>query len=162
MSNVFIIRDHLLHELEHGVRTTRGVVQRIQPDQWEYRPKENMRTLLELTRHLVMLPATDLAIIREMQGGPEFERIEGDVQGITDAQQLSGLMQEQFEAMKDYFLSLTEEEFLDKYTKPFYADQGSVQVKWLIEVVTHVFHHRAQLFNYLKELGHEINMFDLY
>ncbi|MEW9033951.1 MAG: DinB family protein, partial [Planifilum fimeticola] len=26
----------------------------------------------------------------------------------------------------------------------------------------HVYHHRAQLFQYLKQLGHPVNMFDLY
>jgi uncharacterized damage-inducible protein DinB len=161
MSAVFTIRDHLLHELEHGVRTSVGLVNRITPEQWEYRPKENMRTLLELTHHLVMIPATDLAILQEKQG-PEFDRIEGDVQTITDPQQLAGFMQQTYETLKDYMLSLSEDDFLNKSTKPFYADQGSVQVKWLIEIVTHVFHHRAQLFNYLKELGHDINMFVLY
>lgn len=161
MSAVFSIRDHLLHELEHGVRTTKGLVSRITPEQWDYRPKENMRTLLELTHHLVMLPATDLAILQEKQG-PEFEKIEGDIKPVTDPERLGELMQQSYEALRQYMLSLSEEDFLHKATKPFYADISNVQVKWLIEIVTHLFHHRAQLFNYLKELGHDVNMFSLY
>lgn len=161
MSEVFIIRDHLLHELEHGIKTSKRLIGKIAPEQWDYRPKENMRTLLELTHHLVMIPATDLAILQEKQG-PEFDRIEGDIKSSTDPQQLCDLMQQSYESLKNYMVSLSEDEFLNKSTKPFYSDQGSVQVKWLIEIVTHLFHHRAQLFNYLKELGHDVNMFILY
>jgi uncharacterized damage-inducible protein DinB len=161
MSNVFAIRDHLLHELEHGVRTSKGLIERINPEQWGYKPKENMRSLQEITHHLVMLPATDLAIMQEKYG-PEFEAIERGIQEITDSKRLSELMQISFEQLKQYIESLSEDEFLNKATKPFYADQASVQVKWLIEIVTHLFHHRAQLFNYLKELGHDVNMFALY
>ncbi|MDF2650544.1 MAG: DinB family protein [Paenibacillus sp.] len=161
MSQVFEIRDHLLHELEHGVKTTQRLVSRITPEQWSYRPKGNMRTLQELTRHLVMVPATDMAILQEKKG-PEFDRIEGDVESVTDPRQLCELMQQSYESLKAYMTSLDEDHFLNLSTKPFYSDQGSVQVKWLIEIVTHVFHHRAQLFNYLKELGHDINMFVLY
>ncbi|WP_327204754.1 DinB family protein [Paenibacillus sp. DMB20] len=29
-------------------------------------------------------------------------------------------------------------------------------------MVTHAQHHRAQTFNYMKTLGYEVNMFDLY
>jgi len=161
MSNVSIIRDHLLHELEHGVVSTQRLVGLITPEQWDYRPQENMRSLRELTHHLVMIPATDLAIIQE-QDGSEFARIEGSIQDVTDPQQLCDSMQQSYEALKDYMVSLDKEDFLNKSTKAFYAEEGSVQVKWLIEVVTHVFHHRAQLFNYLKALGHDINMFILY
>lgn len=142
-------------------RFTKSLVDRITPEQWNYRPKENMRTLLELTHHLVMVPATDLAILQEKQG-PEFDAIEEDVKAVTDPQQLCELMQQSYESLKNYMLSLSEDDFLNKSTKPLYSDQGSVQVKSLIEVVTHVFHHRAQLFNYLKELGHDVNMFVLY
>jgi len=161
MSEIFKIRDRLLHEMEHGVITTKRLVSIVTPEQWDYRPKENMRTLLELTHHLIMVPATDLAILQEKQG-PEFDRIEGDIKSVTNPEQLGELMQKSYESYKNYMVSLSENDFLHMSTKPFYSEQSSVQVKWLIETVTHLFHHRAQLFNYLKELGHDINMFILY
>ncbi len=128
MSAAFTIRDHLLHELEHGVRTSKGLISRIAPEQWSYRPKENMRTLLELTHHLVMIPATDLAILQEKQG-PEFDKIEGDIKSVTNPEQLCDLMQQSYEALREYMLSLSEDDFLNKATKPFYSDASSVQVK---------------------------------
>ncbi|WP_371268621.1 DinB family protein [Bacillus licheniformis] len=51
---------------------------------------------------------------------------------------------------------------MTKKTKPFYLDEGMTQSRWLTETLTHIFHHRAQLFNYLKQLGYDVNMFDLY
>lgn len=159
--SVMSVRDHLLHELEHGIRTTQKLLSVVKPEDWSYRPKDNMRTLLEVTRHLVMVPATDLVILQEKQG-PELDSIEDDIRHVTDPKALGELMQQSYESFKSYMVSLSEDELLHKSTKPFYADQGSVQVKWLIEVVTHVFHHRAQLFNYLKQLGYDVNMFYLY
>ncbi|MBD3919846.1 DinB family protein [Paenibacillus sp. PR3] len=161
MSEVFSIRDHLLHEFEHGVMTSQRLIRLIKPEQWSYRPQNNMRTLQELAHHLVMLPATDLAIMQEKQG-PAFERIEGDIRSVTDCEQLCELMQTSFEAFRNHMLMLSEQDLLNLSTKAFYAEHGSLQIRWLIETLTHLFHHRAQLFNYLKQLGHDINMFILY
>jgi uncharacterized damage-inducible protein DinB len=161
VNNVNIIRDHLLHELGLAADTAKGLVRLINSEQWNYRPRENMRSLLELTHHLVTTPASDLAIMQE-KSETEVHKIEGDIKGVTDPEKLCEVMQQSYEAFKSYIQSLDEEEFVNKSTKAFYSDEGKEQVKWLIEVVTHMFHHRAQLFNYLKELGHDVNMFMLY
>lgn len=71
-------------------------------------------------------------------------------------------MQKGFDAFQTYMTSLSDEDFLTKKTKPFYLDEGMTQSRWLTETLTHIFHHRAQLFNYLKQLGYDVNMFDLY
>lgn len=80
----------------------------------------------------------------------------------SDPEKLCEWMEEGFQSLCDYMRGLDEESFLTRRTKPFYADHGSTQAKWLVEIVTHVYHHRAQLFQYLKQLGHPVNMFDLY
>ncbi|WP_068777231.1 DinB family protein [Paenibacillus sp. FJAT-26967] len=161
MSGVLEIRDHLLSELELAVRTSESLINRIKPEEWTYTPQENMRTLQQLVHHLVSIPASDLAILQEKEQ-PEVEAVENRVQGISDPEQLSRQLRENFESFKVYITGLTEEELLRKSTKAFYLDHGMVQSKWLIEVVTHMFHHRSQLFNYLKQLGHDINFFLLY
>ena len=71
-------------------------------------------------------------------------------------------MEQGFGRLKDYFYSLSDSDFLQKETKPFYLEAGSTQAKWLVETTTHIFHHRAQMFNYMKQLGYEISMPDLY
>lgn len=117
--------------------------------------------LLELAQHLVSVPSVDLLILQE-QGQPDIRRAEEEINEAGTSEELSAWMDNGFQDLKAYMENLSEEDFLHKATKPFYLEQGSVQAKWLIEIVTHAQHHRAQLFNYMKELGYEVNMFDLY
>lgn len=160
MSGISLMRDVLLKELETGVRTTRILLAKVETDQWAYRPAGNMMSLLELAHHLTQIPLIDLAILQE-KDEVEVKRLEKETEYET-ADRLATLMEQGFEELSRYMKRLTEEDFLQKETRPFYADHPSTQAKWLTEIVTHVFHHRAQLFNYLKQLGHPVNMFDLY
>lgn len=75
---------------------------------------------------------------------------------------MTAAMEKGYEQFKSFFTSMPDEEFLTKKTTPFYLETGMTQSRWLAETLTHIFHHRAQLFNYLKQLGYHINMFDLY
>jgi Uncharacterized protein conserved in bacteria len=161
MSGVMQIRDHLLDELELAVRTSENLIKRIRPDEWGYQPRENMRTLLELVHHLVSVPASDLAILQE-KPQPEVAQVENRVADVTDPEQLVQEFRRNVDALRQYFVSLGEEDLLQKSTKAFYLEHGTVQIKWLIEIVTHLFHHRSQLYNYLKQSGHELHFVMLY
>ncbi|MBP1990640.1 DinB family protein [Paenibacillus eucommiae] len=161
MSGVMQIRDHLLDELELAARTSGALISRIQAAEWNYQPQEGMRTLLQLVHHLIAIPASDLAIMQE-KTQPEVEQVENSAQHLTDPEQLVQRLRENVDALKQYILSLDEDELLNKSTKAFYLEHGMVQIKWLIEIVTHSFHHRSQLYNYMKQLGHDVNFFMLY
>lgn len=164
MSDTFAIRDLLLEELNLAVKTTNNLINKVQKKDWDYKPSKNMRTLLELTNHFVQIPFVDLAIMQE-KSGDEVNQLQNHDLFKTDPIELIKVMEEGYEAFKDYMASLSESEFLQKHTKAFYFgddSKGMSQVKWLIETTTHAFHHRAQFFNYLKQLGYEVNMFDLY
>lgn len=161
MSEVFTLKEMLYKELDLAVRTTRGLLSKIKSDQWEYRPRENMRTLQELAHHLVLVPITDLAILQE-KSQEEVAQYYREIEHLRDGEELGRLMEKGSAALKAYMDGLSEEDFLHKKTTAFYMEYGTEQAKWLIEIVTHIFHHRSQLFTYLKQLGHEVNMFDLY
>ncbi|USG65857.1 DinB family protein [Brevibacillus ruminantium] len=151
----------LFEELDLIVRTTAGLVRRIPSDQWEYRPIEQMRTLRELVEHLVAVPSVDLLILQEKTEA-DIRQLEAKIAELPDQEALIEQMVTGTNDLKAYMEGLSDEDFLQKKTKPFYLEHGTVQAKWLIEIVTHAQHHRAQLFTYLKQLGHEVNMFDLY
>ncbi|WP_407271300.1 DinB family protein [Radiobacillus sp. PE A8.2] len=161
MSGVMQTRDHLVEELELAVRTTETLIKRVSKEEWDYRPQDNMRSLLELVHHLVSVPASDLAILQE-KTEQEVGIVETSVQDIVDPETLANQLRTNFEKAQAYFLSLSEDDLLHKESKAFYLDHGSVQMKWLIEIVTHMFHHRSQLYNYLKQNGHDLHFFMLY
>lgn len=161
MSAVNEVKHLLFEELEHIVRTSSNLIRKISPEHFEYKPVENMRTLKELVQHLVSVPSVDLLILQE-KGESDIRGLEGEINADTDHEALVRWMTSGMEDVKRYMEELPEEQFLHKATKPFYLEHGSVQAKWLIEIVTHAQHHRAQMFTYMKMLGYEVNMFDLY
>lgn len=161
MSAVNEVKHLLFEELELIVRTSSNLIRKISPEHFDYKPADNMRTLKELVQHLVSVPSVDLLILQE-KSEPEIRALEAEINADTDHEALIRWMTSGMADVKHYMEELPEEQFLHKATKPFYLEHGSVQAKWLIEIVTHAQHHRAQMFNHMKTLGYEVNMFDLY
>lgn len=161
MNGTLQIRDHLLNELETGVRTGASLIRLIRPEDWAYRPQDNMRSLVELVHHFIQITASDLAIMQE-KSEAEVGVVENSLSGIEDIEKLEAILWGNLEAYKAYIVSLSEEELLNRSTKAFYMEHGHLQAQWQIETLTHVFHHRSQLYNYLKQQGHELNFFMLY
>ncbi|MCY7791344.1 DinB family protein [Bacillus haynesii] len=161
MNQVQALRSDMFHEMETGVRSTCHLLKKVKESDWSYRPADRMRSLKELASHLAAIPEADLAIMQEKEEDV-IARIEKKYGALQSADEMAEAMQKGFDTFKTYMVSLSDEEFLTKKTKPFYLDEGMTQSRWLTETLTHVFHHRAQLFNYLKQLGYDVNMFDLY
>ncbi|MHB1628701.1 MAG: DinB family protein [Bacilli bacterium] len=160
MSETSAVRELLLAELALAVRTTGALLEKATPELWDFRPREEMRTVLELANHLTQSPLIDLAILKE-QSQEEVHALE---QALTasDAAHMRANMENGLAELSAYMGGLSEHDFLHKESKPFYGENGSTQAKWLVEIVTHAFHHRGQLFTYLKQAGLAITMFDLY
>ncbi|MDR7074905.1 DinB family protein [Fictibacillus barbaricus] len=150
----------LLDEFYVIVRTTSQLLKKADASVYDYRPAENMRTFLELANHLVQIPHVDLAILQE-KSEADIRKLEDKLRAENEAE-LTHVLEEGYHLLKSYFLSLSQEDFFQKETKAFYAEKGMSQAKWLVEIVTHAFHHRGQLFTYLKQTKHDVNMFDLY
>ena len=160
MSETSTVRELLLAELALAVRTTGTLLEKVTPELWGFRPKEEMRTVLELANHLTQIPLVDLAILQE-RSQEEIHALEQAL-SASDAPHMRANMENGLNELSAYMSGLSEHDFLHKQSKPFYMEHGSAQAKWLVETVTHAFHHRAQLFTYLKESGLAITMFDLY
>lgn len=150
----------LFEELELIVRTTTNLLAKVKPEDVEFRPQPNMRTLRELAEHLAAIPEVDLLILQEHTA--EEVRVLEQRFAETEFAKLGAAMAEGLKPLRQYMNTLTEEDFLHKKTTPFYLEHGTAQAKWLIEIVTHAQHHRSQLFTYMKMQGYEVSMFDLY
>ncbi len=151
----------LYEEMELIVRTSVNLLSKIKQEDLNFRPRENMRSLRELAEHLAAIPAVDLIILQQ-KTEDEVRTLEAVYAAEEKVDALSARMQDGVKALRDYMDSLTDDEFLHLQTKPFYLDHPTAQAKWLVEIVTHLQHHRGQLFTYLKMQGYEVNMFDLY
>nr|WP_289039487.1 DinB family protein [uncultured Allobacillus sp.] len=161
MNQAAVLRNVMFEEIELCVRKTQSLLLQIKDTDWAFRPAENMRTLRELAIHLVSIPETDLYILKEepLESVQELENKYNLLQTATD---MSVVFEEGYHALHEYMTSLTEEEFFTKKTKAFYMEDGHTQVQWLAEIQSHVFHHRGQFYNYLKQLQYDVSMADLY
>lgn len=160
MNAVSILREQLLAELERGIRTMEGLLKKVEEKDWTYRPAENMRSLQELARHIISAPEVGLNLWQE-KDQETIQNLEAVYEQLESTEMMIKEMNEGFHKYKAYMMSLSDEDFLTKKTQPFYLEEGEIQAHWLVEDVSHLFHHRAQFFNYLKQLGYDINMFDL-
>ncbi len=158
---VSILRNELLEELEVGIRSMAGLLEKVKADDWDYRPAENMRNLKELANHIVSIPEVDLNLWQE-KDQQTIQDLEARYEKLGSSETMIAAMKEGFSTFKTFMLSLSDQDLLTKKTKPFYLDEGATQAHWLVEEVSHFFHHRGQFFNYLKQLGYDVNMFDLY
>lgn len=155
------LKQMLFEELELIVRTASNLIIRISPEDLDFRPAANMRSLQELAIHLVSVPYVDLLILQE-NAEPVIREAEQGIEAEGSPEGWVNRMKSGAASLKTYMESLSEEDFLHRTTRPFYLEHGTAQAKWLIEIVTHAQHHRAQLFTYLKIKGYDVSMFDLY
>ncbi|MBB6732011.1 DinB family protein [Cohnella zeiphila] len=156
------VKDLLFEEMELALATTCSLLPMIREDQWDYRPRDDMRSLIELARHLAHVPAQELAILQE-QSKEQVGKLVMSISRLRDAEALSEVMRDGVLALKEYMNSLDEKELLYRSTAPFFAKhQPVVQFKWLMEITTHLYHHRGQMFTYMKQLGIPVSMRDLY
>lgn len=131
MNGTLQIRDHLLNELETGVRTGASLIRLIRPEDWVYRPQDNMRSLVELVHHFIQITASDLAIMQE-KSEAEVGVVENSLSGIEDIEKLEAILWGNLEAYKAYIVSLNEEDLLNRSTKAFYMEHGHLQAQWQI------------------------------
>lgn len=124
-----------------------------------FRPRDNMRTVLELANHLAQIPAIDLAILQSATE-PEIRALEAKLQ-TNDPEALFQVWSDGVAAVKAHFSTMDATTLATQKGKAFYGHEATM-AEWLLEIVTHTYHHRAQLFTYLKELGRPIDMFTLY
>jgi len=90
-----------------------------------------------------------------------IRQMEKDLVPSTDKSWVD-ILEEGTQALIDYMNSLSEDEFIHKKTKAWYHQEPQSQAQWLIEIITHLAHHRAQMFDYLKQLEYNVKMYDLY
>ena len=152
-------RGLLLNELEHVLRNCRMIIDLIKPDDLGYRPAASMRSLEELINHMVQIPSIDLLI---MKGAEEKEVQDREKKLFARSRdELYAVIATGIEDMTRFMESMGLDEFETGTGLAFYGRSQTFQ-QWLLETVTHVYHHRAQLHMYLKLKGYPVDTNTLY
>lgn len=152
-------RSQLLFQLNAVTQSVVTLFRRCPRDRLEYRPAPGVRTLQELGDHFAAMPLVDLAIL---QGNPRqvAVAIEETLHG-TGPEEWIDIFTRGVRAAAEYFEGLEEEEFSRRETRAHYGTAHTQDV-WLFELIAHIYHHRGQLYAYLRMLGAAVDVEHLY
>lgn len=152
-------RGLLLNELERVAANSCRLFALIKPEHLGYRPREGMRSLAELGNHLAQVPTVDL---RLLQGDDEGQIVELEKQLKREApEEWIALLKEGAAELSRFIERLSINEFENGSGTAYYG-RTQTHAQWLLEIITHLYHHRAQLFMYLKLNGYPVNTRTLY
>jgi len=152
-------RGLLLNELDWIVKNCCALLKLIKPADLDWRPADNFRTLAELANHLGQITAVDYRIIKG-DGEMEIERLEQSLARENPAE-LAKVMQDGAVDIRRFMERLNFDEY-ENGSATAYFGRTQTHARWLLEIVTHIYHHRSQLFMYLKLQGYEVSTRDLY
>lgn len=122
----------------------------------DYRPRDNMRSAWEVANHLAQIPAIDSAIASQ-KSQEVVQALEHEL-ACNQPDQLLAVWDHGIEELEAFYDGLTLDAFENSTGKAFYGHEDLYK-NWLLSTLTHSHHHRAQLFNYLREMGKPLNGF---
>ncbi|WP_338781136.1 DinB family protein [Metabacillus sp. FJAT-52054] len=114
---------------------------------WSY--LENKRSLGELLNHLSLLYRADYLIMEEASKDEMADYYLSHP--FRRAENAGTELYKNFNALKEAFYSFSEAELMEE--KISYWGTGYSRYEWLLEILGHIYHHRAQLHMYLELLG---------
>ncbi|MDQ3024439.1 MAG: DinB family protein [bacterium] len=154
----------LLKEFEWIAASCARILALAKPDDLDFRPTDRMRSLRELGHHLAQIPAVDLAIMR----GLKQEEVQAEEDRLTAEAEVVELPRGWHDVLgggvKDlsrYMETLSMADFEAGSGSAFYG-RTQTNAQWLLENITHLYHHRSQFFSYLKLLGYDVGTRNLY
>ena len=142
-----------LHQLEVAVASTSKMFACMAEPMLAERPFAGKRSIGELASHLSILVQADLLI---MNGSSKAEmdrfyevHAEGTLEGMEKA------LSEGVGKLADAFYSFSEEELAEPVDS--YWGVSYTRYEWLLEVIAHFYHHRAQLHLMLAAIDVEMD-----
>ena len=151
-------RQQLLNNIEKEINICRRLYTKIPPDQMNYRPKEGVRSILELLQYLGVIGST-MPRYWLKKDETDFNTFFGATTEAAKAmhyEQFIPVMDEQMATIKDLFNQISEEDLINKeiaYPWGGKAPMGeaiiATSIKWLSA-------YKLQLFLFIKLSGDKI------
>ncbi len=151
-------KQHLLNNIEKEINICRRLYTKIPPDQMDYRPKEGVRSILELLQYLGIIGSTMLSYWLK-KDDTDFNTFFGTKIGLSKSiphEQFLIAMDEQMTTIKDLFNQISEEDLFHKEIAYPWGGKAPIgeaiiatSIKWLSA-------YKLQLFLFIKLSGDQI------
>ncbi|MEN8149524.1 MAG: DinB family protein [Planctomycetota bacterium] len=152
-------REHLIHQLQAVGQSSATLLGLCPRDRLEFLPGEGMRSLGELADHAAAQPLVDLAILQGTSA--EVTQTIEETLHTGRPQEWVDIYERGIRAVVEYFESMPEDDFETRSTRAHYGTARPQSV-WLLDLITHAYHHRGQVYVYLKMLGLPVDVEHLY
>ncbi|RFU68666.1 DinB family protein [Bacillus sp. V59.32b] len=139
----------VLHQLSVAVNSSIQMLEQTPDELLEWKPDENKRTLREMYVHLAILCKANYYI---MSGYSQKEMEEFYLQANpVSKQEIKECMTDSLAFLSDKALHLTESQLSEK--QPSYWGTVYTRYEWLLEILSHFYHHRGQIHAFLTVKG---------
>ncbi|MGX6445661.1 DinB family protein [Neobacillus sp. K501] len=131
----------VLHQIKFALTTTIQMIDTLEEADLQVRPTVNKHSVGELLAHIAVICKADLLI---SNGGTETEMQDFySTVSLKSRTEIKAVMLENFQALETHYLKLNETELNQPF--PSYWGTTYTKLEWLLEILSHVYHHRGQL-----------------
>lgn len=153
----------LLDMIDHESRQTRFVMAAAIGSDLNFKPSDEMRSLIDLLNHLAEIPTIDLKFCSmQFNDFEEVHAMEKELRrGTID--ELLAIYDKGMETIYEFISKLSDDKLTENSLKPF--DQEGLPKSWahyIPEITTHLAMHKMQLWMYLKLAGVPVSMWTYY
>ncbi|WP_088013877.1 DinB family protein [Gottfriedia acidiceleris] len=146
--------ENVFQQLSLCVKSVLEMMDLINEEDLNFRPVDDKKSIGEVVQHLCELIGADMEIMR----GASKEKM---VQYYTLVKcksivEMKSMLQKNLHELKDFYFNMNEEDLVEETTS-YWGLQYS-RFEWLLEILVHFTHHRAQLHMLLVQKKGDINI----
>ncbi|QOV12191.1 DinB family protein [Viridibacillus arvi] len=137
------------HQIQITINSIKALIEIIDESDFQIAPIEGKRTVGELVSHVAIICKADLQII----GQASMEKMDAfyELNAVNSKKEMLKQLNEGYEELVCYYESLPD--IFNNATS--YWGTTYSHFEWLLEILAHLNHHRAQLHLYITLLGKE-------
>ncbi|MGE7925525.1 DinB family protein [Viridibacillus arvi] len=148
------------HQIQFTINSIKALIELIDESDFQIVPIEGKRTVVDLVSHLAIICKADLQIIgqasmEEMNAFYELNTVNSKKEILEQLNEGYEELVCYYESLPDAFSTATSYWGTTFSTATSYWGTTYSQFEWLLEILAHLNHHRAQLHLYITLLGKE-------
>ncbi|MFC5602053.1 DinB family protein [Sporosarcina koreensis] len=130
-----------LNQISIAVRSITDMVDKLEPGDLDVQPMENKYSIRQLLAHISLICQADLLIADE--ASEEQMRNFYSSNRLQNTSEMKEALLENFALLENRYLHYTEDELMQTTTS--YWGVSYSRFEWLLEISSHLYHHRGQL-----------------
>lgn len=118
------------------------------------------RTCFELLTHIALIPEADVMLIKGASEAEMHDYYHYWQKEVTSIEVFEARLELSMNILMDFYNQLEEDELLE--TKMTYWQTRQTYLDWLLVILTHLTHHRAELHSAIKQFGEDTETIQLF